>query len=292
MQNPEKISSAEEVIFDVQGTKIAAKVWGPTTGAKVLAIHGWMDNANSFANLAPMLDGIRVVAVDTAGHGFSDHRSTDGGYNIWDDLPDLMGVVDQLGWQQFSLLGHSRGAIISMLIAGTFPQRVQRAIMLDGFWPDPVEPANAPQQLAKSILDRQKLRSVPAYHDSIEPFVKARENGLFKLSPPAARLLAERNVILTADGYRWSSDTRLKNASALKLTAAHIEAFVAAIQAQVKVVIAEQGIPICSQAYMDQLRAVPSIALEIVPGTHHLHLEPESVQRVADIVKEFICRPS
>jgi hypothetical protein len=145
--------------------------------------------------------------------------------------------------------------------------------------------------LAKSIIDRQKLRTAPIHHNSIEPFVQARKNGLFKLSLPAARLLAERNVLRTAEGYRWSSDTRLKNASALKLTAAHIAAFVAAIQAQVKVIIAEQGIPICSQAYMDQLRAVPSIALEIVPGTHHLHLEQESVQLVADLVNEFICRP-
>ena len=38
-------------------------------------VHNVMlDNANSFARLAPKLSGLRIVALDLAGHGHSDHR--------------------------------------------------------------------------------------------------------------------------------------------------------------------------------------------------------------------------
>jgi hypothetical protein len=37
----------------------------------VIALHGWLDNANSFARLAPQLKGLRIVALDLAGHGYS-----------------------------------------------------------------------------------------------------------------------------------------------------------------------------------------------------------------------------
>jgi hypothetical protein len=37
----------------------------------VIALHGWLDNANSFARLAPKLKGLRIVALDMAGHGHS-----------------------------------------------------------------------------------------------------------------------------------------------------------------------------------------------------------------------------
>src|SRR5690606_41685879 len=61
----------------------------------------------SFDVLAPQLENVHLIALDCAGHGFSGHRSS---YNIWEDVGELFAVADLLGWNEFALLGHSRGA--------------------------------------------------------------------------------------------------------------------------------------------------------------------------------------
>jgi len=56
------------------GSSIAFQRWGCSTNSKkVLCLHGWMDNSNSFAHLGPYLSnlGYDVVAVDMVGHGRS-----------------------------------------------------------------------------------------------------------------------------------------------------------------------------------------------------------------------------
>ena len=124
--------------FFIQGQRgrLSALRLGNPAGRKVLALHGWLDNAASFAYLAPLLAGYHVVALDLTGHGLSARRSADASYHIWDDLPEILGVLEVLGWDRFDLMGHSRGAIISTLLASAFPERVQHLVLLDAVMPD------------------------------------------------------------------------------------------------------------------------------------------------------------
>src|SRR5690606_28472850 len=104
----------------------------PDAEHRLLAAHGWLDNAGSFDLLAPRLAGCRLVAVDAAGHGRSGFRAPDASYALWHDVADLAGVADALGWETFSLVGHSRGAGTAMLLAGTFPERIERLVLIEG----------------------------------------------------------------------------------------------------------------------------------------------------------------
>ncbi|XP_075816262.1 serine hydrolase-like protein isoform X4 [Microtus pennsylvanicus] len=54
---------------------IAVKVWGSQKNPPVLCLHGWLDNANSFDRLIPLLpQGFHYVAMDFGGHGLSSHH--------------------------------------------------------------------------------------------------------------------------------------------------------------------------------------------------------------------------
>src|SRR5690606_24141760 len=77
--------------FALRGLTLAGREWGREDGLPVLALHGWLDNAGRFDLLAPLLRGCRVVALEAAGQGASDFRSADSGYNLGQDVGDLIG---------------------------------------------------------------------------------------------------------------------------------------------------------------------------------------------------------
>ncbi len=75
-------AAVEEVRLSLPHIELAAHLFGPEDGLPVIALHGWLDNANSFVRLAPKLKGLRIVALDMAGHGHSGHRPVGAGYAL------------------------------------------------------------------------------------------------------------------------------------------------------------------------------------------------------------------
>ena len=75
-----KPTQAKELQWQVHGLTIAGLAWGNPDNPPLLALHGWLDNANSFALLAPALEDFYVVALDLTGHGQSSRRSEDATY--------------------------------------------------------------------------------------------------------------------------------------------------------------------------------------------------------------------
>ena len=280
-----------EVAFRVGSMHFSAQEWGEPGKTPVLALHGWLDNSASFSVLAPLLNNVHLVALDMAGHGQSDFRPSNQPYNIWEDVGELFAIADQMGWERFTLVGHSRGAIISMLAAGTFPERIENLVLIDGLWPDPVTAQQAPEQLARSISDVKDLQDKqPPIYPSLDVATNARYRGRFKLTRQAAQLLTERGLRLVPGGYTLSSDARLMGASAFKLTQAHIQAFVERIVAKTVLILAKDGLTKKFDQYQENLGLFPHIRVEVLPGNHHLHMEAEAL-RVADIIHGCIGQP-
>ncbi len=282
----------EEVRFTLPHIELAAHLYGPEDGQPVLALHGWLDNAMSFARLAPLLPGLRIVALDLAGHGLSGHRPAGVGYTLWDHALDVLMVADQLGWQRFALLGHSMGASVAMLTAAALPERVARLALIDGMLPLTHAAEEAPQRLGEALRAQLALagKRKPCYA-SIERAVEARLRGGFPLSREAAELLASRGLMPQAGGYTWRSDPRLTLPSPLRLTPAHVEACLRALRCPVGLVLAEQGIVVDEPHWLALLESLP-IALHRLPGGHHLHLDDAAgAGAVADCFKPLFAAP-
>lgn len=273
--------------FQVDQFTFAAQQWGNPEGRPVLALHGWLDNSASFYRLAPLLDDLNIIALDMAGHGQSCHRPGSAPYNIWEDVAEVLAIADDLGWEHFSLLSHSRGAIVSALLAGAFPERVDRMVLIEGLFPEPVSSVDAPKQLAESIRKTRELADKPLrLFDSVEAAVRARTQGMFPLSESAARALTERGVTPVESGYRWSTDQRLLAPSAFKLTRGQIQGFISAIQSPTRVLLADQGMPKLYPGFTEAAREFSQLEVEMLEGGHHLHMEDEA-PAVADRVREF-----
>ncbi len=282
----ETYAQSREFECDVEGHSICGQHWEGPAALPTLALHGWLDNAASFTPLAPLLPQLDLWAIDLPGHGHSDHRPVPGSYNLWDDLLDILALADQLGWERFNLLAHSRGALIANLLAATMPERIAKVVLLDGIWPMPVVPADAPSLLRQYLLDQRAYRRkrVPHYQ-SLDEAIVARHRAT-GISQPAARLIVERGIEEDpGGGFRWRSDPRLTLGSAFKLTEEHIQAFLEALSAPVLVLLASEGFARYPRVE-ETLAQYPDIQWQILQGSHHMHMETPEL--LAAQVAEFI----
>ncbi len=278
----------EEVRLSLPHLEVAAHLYGPDDGKPVIALHGWLDNAATFSRLAPRLQGLRIVALDLPGHGHSDHRPIGAGYNIWDYAHDVLQVAEQFGWQRFSLLGHSMGAIVSVLLAGALPERVERLALIDGVIPYTGEADSAPQKLGSALeaLLAVNDKCKPVYA-SFDQAVEARMKGVGAVSREAAELLAQRGLMPVPGGYTWRTDPRLMLPSAMRLTRAHALAFVSRVACPTSLVLAEQGL----MMQPELLELVESFPFDIrrLVGGHHLHLDDDiGAEAVARVFNSFL----
>lgn len=272
-------------------SQLSAKEWGPDDGEPVIAIHGWLDNAASFDVLAPMLNGIRIVAVDVRGHGLSSHKESCEGYNLFSVIRDIYAVADYLKWDTFSLLGHSMGGTVATLAAGTIPERVKRIAALAVFCPIEVPEDSAAQLLADSITHQPllKLKPVREYND-IDQMVASRiKRSPFKISHEAASLLVQRGYKKTANGkYTWNTDIKHQLPFGVRLTKGQVAGFLSGISAEFCFVQAE-NLLFPEDLVKNRLDLIKNSEIYDIGGEHHFHMENEAPV-IAEILRRFFTR--
>ena len=113
-----------------------------TGGAKppLVLAHGVTDDGLCWTPVAEALaPDYDVIMVDARGHGRSD--APERGYGFAEQADDLAGVIAALKLDQPIVLGHSMGAVTTLVLAGAYPD-VPRAILLEdppAKWLDPDE---------------------------------------------------------------------------------------------------------------------------------------------------------
>ncbi|MBV4530809.1 alpha/beta hydrolase [Pseudomonas sp. SWRI107] len=279
----------EEVRLSLGHIELAAHLFGPHEGLPVIALHGWLDNANSFARLAPQLKGLRIVALDLAGHGYSEHRPPGASYALADYAHDVLRVAEQLGWQRFALLGHSLGAVISVQLAGALPERVSHLALIDGVLPPTAAEQDPAERLGMALRAQLRLEGKrKSVYATQAQGVEARMKGMVAVSREAAQLLAQRGLMPVPGGYSWRSDSRLTLPSPQRLSQAQAMAFVKRVQCPTCLVVAADGMLARHTQLLEQL----PFEQVVLPGGHHLHLNDEGgAALVADCFNRFFGFP-
>ncbi len=98
-------------------------------GPAVLFIHGLTSSSQSWARLVDALDGeYRILAPDLHGHGES--AKPMGDYSLSAHAATVRDLLDRLGVDQVTLVGHSLGGGIAMQFCYLFPERVNRLVLV------------------------------------------------------------------------------------------------------------------------------------------------------------------
>ena len=286
----QSVNEPEELEIQTSSIRLVAKCWGNPDGLPVLAFHGWLDNAATFDNLAPLLPELRILSLDLPGHGHSDHRPSGSAYYFIDMVMDVIEAADVLGLESFSLLGHSMGAGVATYLAGTLQEKIDYVILIEGIGSIVQKPEKMPEDFRESAIQwmKRNKKKLPIYPD-IESAVKARHQvgGILESS---VRHLVERGLQPLEGGYTWRSDPILKSKSRHYFTEEQAQAFIEEITAPVLLIEAEHTEKdYWYELLQKRMPYVNKLEHQIIPGGHHLHLDnPEPVaMAIHEFLKKF-----
>jgi pimeloyl-ACP methyl ester carboxylesterase len=249
---------------------------GRAGAPRVLALHGWLDNAASFVPLSAHLDDVDLVALDMPGHGASAHLPAAADYLLIAFLRAAFAAADALGWARFALLGHSLGGVIASLMASAQPQRIERLLTIEALGALTEAEERTAQRLrdamaAYATRSGKRLRVFP----DVATAVRARlQAGTGDLGEAAATLLVERGLRPVDGGFVWRSDPRLTLPTAVRMSEAQSRNLVAHIECPARVIYAEPA-----QSYFpeevrrERARLLRRGDLVVMRGSHHLHMD-------------------
>lgn len=277
----------EEKILNIKGIDIHCVQWGNPEGAPVLMLHGWLDNSASFQPLASFLSEYNIIAVDLPGHGLSGHFPEHSHYHFWAGVEDIELILDQLGWEVCHIVGHSMGAAMATLYAGTFPDRVKTLTLIEAIGPLAGDAEGTPGRVAQAIEQMKTHSAVQPYKPTLDTFVQARLNGHLKLSEKSAKLIMDRSVIESEQGFSWRNDKRLRHTSMVRLPESFILSFIEKITCPVLGFFATDGL--FKEAHIDSRWKYIQNPYNLLwmNGGHHLHMDGD-VRRIAQNLKTFI----
>ncbi|XP_075285431.1 serine hydrolase-like protein 2 [Opisthocomus hoazin] len=295
-----------ELKFPVPWGHVAAKAWGPSEGHLVLCLHGWLDNANTFEKLIPLLPrDCYYVAMDFPGHGLSSHRPAGSHYHFLDYVSDVRRVAAALQWRRFTLMGHSMGGSVAAMFCFLYPEMVDKLILLEsvGFL---LAPEDTEEWLESKRIVIDKLLSLEAKPQTAKAW--SPEAALQRLLEANGHLTAEGGAILlrrgateTPAGLVYNRDMRVRTQIRESLTVEQCVKLLQKPQHRVLIIVAQDGLltphKIDSEHYFAKalLEAFEStlkehIQLVEVPGNHFVHLnEPEMV---SGIISNFLMAQS
>lgn len=117
----------------VSGTEIAYRIAGQ--GEPLLLLHGHPQTQAIWHNVAPHLTShFTVVLADLRGYGDSGKPEPDAEhlrYSKREMAQDQLELMAALGFSQFSVIAHDRGARVAHRLALDHPQAVKRMVLMD-----------------------------------------------------------------------------------------------------------------------------------------------------------------
>jgi pimeloyl-ACP methyl ester carboxylesterase len=93
-----------------------------------VVIHGWFWDHRAFAPIFDCLDADRTTYAFIDIRGYGNSRNVSGQYSIGEVAADVIALADQLGWDEFHVVGHSMGAKAAQKVAMDAGARVRSVV--------------------------------------------------------------------------------------------------------------------------------------------------------------------
>ncbi|MGM0557939.1 MAG: alpha/beta fold hydrolase [Myxococcota bacterium] len=137
------------------GLDISYRVIGDGAQDLVL-VHGWMVSGAVYDDLIEQLDQkkYRLIVPDLRGAGQSSKAADS--YRIEDYIGDVVAAADDADAETFGLVGHSMGGQVAQMLAATYPERVERLVLIS---PVPASGISLPDEMDQLFFNSGENRA-------------------------------------------------------------------------------------------------------------------------------------
>lgn len=241
--------------IEVSGQR--ARVLETGAGSPVVVLHGWGGRIESMAPAIDCLRGsFRVVAFDLPGFGSSPApRETWGTADYADFLRDALAGM---GIERAHFVGHSFGAKASLYLAATYPQLVDKLL----------------------LVGSSGLTSAPSMKARAKRLVSKTARAAGKLGPPGRALKQAVYRRLASEDYRNAGEMR---STFVKVVNEDLSDLLGSVKASTLLVwgTEDDAVPVTHARKMEE--AIPDAGLVLFEGAGHFAYldEPQRFCRVA-----------
>jgi pimeloyl-ACP methyl ester carboxylesterase len=124
------VEGVEHRFVDVGGLRVHLAEAGDPSNPPLLLLHGWPQNWYEWRRVVPLLSNeFHLLMPDLRGHGWTD--APEGPYDKERLATDVLALLDDLGLERVSVIGHDWGGWIAFLVALRAPDRVARMLILN-----------------------------------------------------------------------------------------------------------------------------------------------------------------
>ena len=178
----------EESFAELPSARVRCFVYEGEQARTAVFLHGLTSSARTWAGFLPTLpDGVRGIAYDSLGSGFTERRGPRRPIRPADQRVLLAEVIDHFGAETVVLVGHSLGCRASLDYAWREPQRV-RALLL----------------MAPAVMGRERL-------DPLIRLAQSRAAPLLELLAPLMVPRSARAAVIEYAGDHEVSQRELED---------------------------------------------------------------------------------
>jgi pimeloyl-ACP methyl ester carboxylesterase len=237
----------------------------------VIALHGWFGSALGWGHLPDYLNTGQFSYVFPDLRGYGSRRDEPGEFTMAEAAADAIALADDLGWDRFSLIGHSMSGVAIQHVLDQAPHRVRRLVGVA-----PVPATGLPLGETEWTLF-QSAAANPASRRMIVNYATGS-----RLTPAFVDLIV-RHSLDSADDQAFGGYLH-------SWARADILARVKGNEVPVKVITGEYD-PTQPAEFMEQawLQVYPNSELEVLRGTGHYPMH-ETPVALAMSIEEFLAR--
>lgn len=279
---------ARDVNLPTRGGQMAVLDFGPAERpVDIVFSHANGFNARTYRSiLAPLADALRILAVDLRGHGDTRLAAEPTGRTDWSDFRnDLLALLPLETSHPVVLAGHSMGGTSSLLAAATGAAQIRSLVLFDPVFFDA---ARAAQVGATNPLAEGADRRRATFPDKAAVVRTYTGRGGFRTwAPEQVADYVEAGFRETDDGQVTLTCAPSWEASNFRTHGSDAWSALRNTRCPIRILRAEQGSTARIDDRLEELRAMPHITVETVPGTTHF-LPMERPDRVRQALRDAV----